>query len=80
MNKVRLSVTEGEVRSSLRVILNNSDKKALNWAVNYAREGLEMYGKDLRVQCLYVLNNMTHWTGTVATEVRETLKAYAGVK
>jgi hypothetical protein len=64
------------VRNSLRILIANKDSKALNYAVNYAKAGLSMTGETLRVQCLYVLNNMTHWRGAVAKEVRSTLKNF----
>uniref|UniRef100_A0A6H2A6A0 Uncharacterized protein n=2 Tax=viral metagenome TaxID=1070528 RepID=A0A6H2A6A0_9ZZZZ len=67
---------ELKVHNSLRLIIANKDQKALNYAVNYARAGLSMTGEELRVQCLYVLNNITHWRGEVAKEVRGVLKEY----
>jgi len=72
--------SEAEVKRALQGILVNRDARAVNWAVNYAREGLDLEGKDLRVQCLYILNNITRWRGDTATWVRRTLKAFAGVK
>jgi len=71
---------EPAVHAALRDIVNNRTEKSLNWAVNYAQAGLEMTGEELRVQCLYVLNNMTHWRGGLAKQVRTTLKAYCGLK
>jgi len=72
--------SEAEVKRALQGILVNRDARAVNWAVNYAREGLDLEGKDLQVQCLYILNNITRWRGDTATWVRRTLKAFAGVK
>lgn len=72
-------VSEGEVHNVLRSIVNNAHEKSLNYAVNYARYGLEIGDPhELRVQCLYVLNNMTRWRGEEAKRVRATLKEYCG--
>ena len=65
------------VKRALEAIVANSKEKALNWAVGYAEYGITISDPhELRVQCLYVLNNITHWRGEVAKEVRATLKAY----
>lgn len=48
---------------------------ALNYAVGYAQAGLHLYDPEaIRVQILYILNNITHWRGTSATQVRRDLK------
>ena len=75
-----MPASEGEVYNALRKIIANKEAKALNYAVNYARAGLSMKGEELRIQCLYVLNNMTHWRGNEAKESRNILKNYAGIK
>lgn len=70
-------ISEGEVKNALRIIVNNSHEKALNYAVNYARYGLTIDDPyELKVQCLYVLSNMIRWRGEEAKRVRETLKRY----
>ena len=69
-------VCEEQIHAAMQTIIDNADNKALNYAVNYAKQGLFMTGDELRVQCLYVLNNMTHWYGDVAKEVRSVLKGY----
>jgi len=69
--------SESRVKNSLRLIIANKEQKSLNYAVNYARAGLSMAGHELKVQCLYVLNNMSRWRGDVAKEVRQTLKDYS---
>lgn len=58
-----------------RAIIRNKDKPALNWAVNYARAGIGMTGRDARTQALYILSNITHWRGDEAKQVRASLKA-----
>ena len=69
-------VTEKEVKEGLQRIIDNREAKALNYAVNYAREGLLLTGEALHVQVLYVLGNMKGWRGTTAKEVRTTLKEF----
>jgi len=50
----------------------------LNYAVNYAKYGLEIEElADAKVQALYILNNMTHWRGDLAKEIRAILKEVA---
>ena len=71
--------TESDVKSAFETIIRNHNLKAVNYAVNYAHAGLEMTNKSLRVQCLYVLNNITSWRGEVASEVRLTLKRFCGI-
>ena len=72
-------MTEGneqEIKTALRVIIAHNKEKTLNWAVNYAIAGLHMTGEALRVQCLYILNNIVYWRGEKAKEVRKTLKDF----
>ena len=68
--------TETQVHNALETKIRNAEAKALNWAVGYAVAGLGMHGEALRIQVLYVLNNMTHWRGEDAKQVRATLKAF----
>ena len=69
------------VHEALREIVENQKEPSLNYAVNYALYGLGLPdGEELRVQCLYVLNNISRWRGPLATEVRATLKAYTKTK
>lgn len=69
-------IAEKEVRENLGIIVNNSHEKALNYAVNYASEGMGMLRKELYIQVLYVLNNMSRWRGEVGKGVRGVLKQY----
>ena len=70
-----------EVKRALQLIIDHQNEPPLNWAVGYAKHGLSILSEDeLRTQCLYVLNNMTHWRGEVAKEVRATLKSFCGIK
>ena len=69
-------ITEEAVKKMLLKIVENRELPVLNWAVNYASEGLGLSGHSLRIQCLYVLNNMTGWRGVTAKEVRAVLKEF----
>jgi hypothetical protein len=70
------AVNEVDVYKALRAIVANRKQPAVNYAVNYALQGLSMSGHELKVQVLYVLNNISHWRGDVAKQTRDTLKAY----
>lgn len=72
-------VTEAEVHEAIGVILSDKQAypKSLNWAVNYCLAAMSMEGEDLRVQCLYILGNITSWRHPEAPGVRKTLKAFA---
>ena len=71
-------VKESQVHEAIKVILD--DKKAyggsLNWAVNYCLLSREMHEEALRVQCLYILGNISHWRHPLAKTVRQTLKDF----
>jgi hypothetical protein len=87
------------VRKCLETIVaHGSHSKALNYCVNYAKHGIEIYDKndkdvepgrlhlvsddarkyysEMKTQLLYVLNNMTHWRGETATNVRVNLRRH----
>ena len=68
------------VRNALAVIVDNREEKSLNYAVNYAKAGMDMAGEELKVQCLYVLNNMSRWRGEQGKYVRKVLKDFTSVK
>jgi predicted secreted hydrolase len=73
-------VDKDQVYRALGLIVENQKEKSLNWCVDYAKYGLTIDDDhELKTQCLYVLNNMTHWRGPVAFQVRSTLKAYCGL-
>lgn len=67
-----------EVKRAIRVIL--ADKRcyttSLNYAIGYCQVALRMNEDDLKVQILYILNNITHWRSVDAVDVRKTLRAY----
>lgn len=67
-----------EFHAACRAILAESNKPALNYAVGYARAGLEMTDPEaIRVQCLYILNNITGWRGEAAKATRGAFKRLA---
>lgn len=68
--------TEAEIKQALQIIIDNREAKALNYAINYAIAGLHLTGKALKIQVLYVLNNIAHWRGREATHCRQILKAF----
>jgi hypothetical protein len=74
--------TEQDVKLAIRNILSctNSYHSSLNYAVGYCRAASGMTGNDLKVQCLYILNNITAWRDPLAQECRNTLKEFCGIK
>ena len=70
------NVQEKEVHQAFNTILDDEDSKALNYAINYTRAGLYMTGEELKVQCLYILHNITHWRHPEAKAVRQALKDF----
>ena len=74
--------TDNEVHEAIRTILKDkkSYQTSLNYAVNYCLAALSMYREELKVQCLYILNNISHWRSPGSKEVRATLKAYTSTK
>ena len=77
-------------KEAMKMIVDNQETPALNYAVNYARAGLSMDedSEDFRVQCLYVVNNISNWRSTKAfpipkeqiKEARKALKRAGGIK
>lgn len=68
--------TKFRFRCACKVIIEYADKPALNYAVNYAKAGISMVCSDeIRVQALYILNNIQYWRGEDAKETREILKS-----
>jgi len=78
----KAAVGEKEVQYTIAAILADraSYTKSLNWAVNYCRYAQHMRGEELKVQCLYILNNIQKWRHPEAKEVRTVLKKFAGIK
>ena len=72
-------ITETQVQLAISLILadKTSYSTSLNYAVAYCKAAEFLHGHDLGVQCLYILNNISHWRNQHAKEVRATLKQYA---
>ncbi len=66
-------------KEACETILMNASLKPLEYAVGYARHGATLRSgtEEARVQALYILNNITHWRGELAKEVRAALKLEA---
>lgn len=67
------------VHNAIHVVLSDTKhyETSLNYAVNYCRAAIGMGPEALRVQCLYILNNLSSWRHEKAKEVRQTLQAYS---
>ena len=72
-----MAIAQLSLDECCRKIIENKHEKSLNYAVNYARAGLGMTGQEAKIQCLYILNNMTAWRGETAKAVRESLKLHS---
>ncbi len=60
------------------VLREAKSSKALNYAVGYASAGMNLSTeREVRVQCLYILNNITHWRGDTAKRARAVFKEFA---
>lgn len=72
-------VTDQQVHDAISKILadRKSYSTSLNYAVEYCKVGLSQTGHDLKVQCLYILNNISHWRHLDAKEVRTILKSFS---
>jgi hypothetical protein len=68
-----------EVKDAIKVILSDksSYRTSLNYAINYCKEALDLTGGELKVLCLYILNNITRWRHPQAKEVRIILKNFS---
>lgn len=74
----RMADQEEVVKKAIETILEDtkSYSTSLNWAVEYCRCALSLSGDTLAVQCLYILNNISHWRNPKAKEVRTALKLF----
>ena len=71
--------SEIQVKEALRTILHDTKSydTSLNYAVNYCLAGIHLTGHELKVQCLYILNNITRWRNPKAKLVRQILKEFS---
>lgn len=74
--KDKLVIHEDDVHEAIQIILMDS----LNYAINYCRAAQGMNEEELRVQCLYILNNIIGWRHPEAKRVRQVLKEFARQK
>ena len=74
-----VKVTDELVKGCIGVILSDEKayNKSLNYAVNYCKAAMSMTGHDLAVQCLYILNNITHWRNPAAKSIKNVLRQFA---
>ena len=58
-------------KQAMQLVVSNQDMPALNYAVNYAKAGLQMdeNSHEFKVQCLYVVGNMSSWRATKSSSV-----------
>ena len=77
--------SESMAKAHNAVVTILSDKASyntsLNYAVCYCQYALEITDpREMKIQVLYILNNITYWRHPQAKDVRKTLKSFAGVK
>lgn len=72
--------SEADVQEAIKTILldKRSYVTSLNYAVEYCRAAQRMSGHALKVQILYILNNITGWRAPEAKQVRLVLRAFKG--
>lgn len=60
------------------VVQAADSSKAVRYAVGYASHGMRISDDEsIRVQCLYILNNIAHWRGDTAKRARAIFKEFA---
>ena len=73
-----MTVSTLSFHEACEAIVANRKAPALNYAVDYATHGLTVTDPhEMKIQALYILSNITHWRGTLAKGVRQTLKTVA---
>lgn len=57
-----------------REVINSSNN---DYAKAYAKAGLNMYSHDeISSQALYILSNLSRWSGTLARDTKKILKEF----
>jgi hypothetical protein len=58
-------------KQAMKMIVDNQESPALNYAVNYAKAGLVMdeNSHEFKVQCLYIVSNIGNWRSTKANPI-----------
>ena len=72
--KVPKKVIEAEIHNLFNIILLQEAKGFMSYGQTYAKAGLELKGEALKVQVLYVLNNLEQWRGEIARSTKAQLK------
>ncbi len=70
-------------KEAMKMIVQDCECPALNYAVNYAIAGLEMVDAEMfRVQCLYIIGNISGWrAGSTSRFSKDEIKeARAAIK
>jgi hypothetical protein len=72
---MKTHTTITQFHEACKTICRNRDKKALNYAVGYAKAGCFMNDPhEVYIQSLYILNNIQYWRGDEAKRIRKILK------
>lgn len=68
-----MTIVRAEFVSACKSVLVNCNDE---YAKSYAKGGIEQCftQEEMRVQCLYILNNMQYWRGAIAKSVRVDLR------
>ena len=75
--KMENKIKDSNPDTLFKTILHQEPKGLMAYAQEYARAGLGMKGKMLKVQIAYVLCNLGGWRGEEAREVKKRLKEAA---
>ena len=64
-----------KIMVAMQTIVDNADRKPLNYAVNYAKHALTMKkgSEAFRAQLEYVRSNIVYWRGDLAKQVRQSI-------
>lgn len=63
------------------IIAEPKDPGNMPYAKTYAKAGLQLTdNKDIKVQCLYIVSNLSHWRGKEAKTIRTLLKKLGDAK
>ena len=72
---------EQKVKNAFKLIVRQGFRRGyMDEARLYAKAGydLDLTGESLKVQALYVLNNLQHWRGDEARRCKKVLKEFGG--
>jgi hypothetical protein len=70
-----ITVEASDFHKACRVVLKSATGAYSDYAKAYASAGLSMRDdEEIRVQCLYILNNIGYWRGEEARVTKEILR------